>query len=496
MQTNWMKSVAIVGIAAQVGCGLVKLSVNGGGAPVNRSESGLHRGGGGGGDAPIERSDSGLHRGGGQPTKREAMAICGVDRQTPGTGLIAAVACDLHEDTYGRVATTAIRHMDAGGEKSVLAPAAFVAACGGLFTMKKTRRDPAYVDYVTYRMCRLEQAKVDDKALAAALDAAKQDDKVKQLVLDRYHAGVARLDEVTDLVAEHETTWPTDKAMFDETVKQVNQKYMPIFDRWTSTFQAIEDWYQKIPEGGPSVIEGCAAKYQKLLAKYVATVAPKAKGNALLEALKDPVGFHLSEALAVCYMEVEDPIHARAFASWYLKGGKRVEGWHEALWDAIAANTAGAHYDGKKLSNWVGSGHRLDAVAPDQAWHALDSYTANTSEEEDTVAAVKKQGDHVEITWKTKTSKEREAYDCVTDYGHVSSVDEYGKFHYDEHCKYEMVTEHSTRRPLLVLAADATRVKPGTTVAVIYGSDTKGEHTVLWVKQGDDVVWAAGITLR
>jgi hypothetical protein len=272
---------------------------------------------------------------------------------------------------------------------------------------------------------------------------------------------------------------------------------MPILD-------GLEAW-EKSLDGGPGLADGCVEPLQKLLDEYLDATVTKASGDDLLDAVHGPIGFHLSEALGICYAQSGDEWHARVFGQEYLAHARRVIGWHDAFVYVLSANAwPKQKWKGKAVSGSAAT--RMDAAPredDDKAWKYLLPYTANDQVIEDDVGSVKKAGDQLVVTFAVHKGTAVDSVGCHPDYSHVASIDETGTFHYDLiGCHTEAYATSSQEHSVSLPLAEAGAVKAGTRIRTIRVTTEKwDEHkplasVLVWVKRGKDIVWAAGHAVR
>jgi hypothetical protein len=418
---------------------------------------------------------------------------CKTDRKSQVTGPAATIAC--WADTSTPLVTWAYWHEERGDD-GPLTHAAVVAACDVLITDK-------HFYYLFYRLCRIEADQVDHAKVAAALDAAGIGGDDAKTILERYDRGAARIEGLADKVAQHVKGYPGDPSWFDDSLAQA-QVLHTAFDQWLPIFDGLDAWVASLA-GGPGFADGCAAPLQKLLDTYLDATVTKASGDALLDAVHGPIGFHLSEALGICYAQTGDEWHARVFGQEYLAHAHRVIGWHDAFVYILAANAwPKAKWKGKALSGAEIT--RMDAAPrpdDDKAWKYLDPYSANGQIIEDDVGSVKKAGDQLVVTFAVHKGTAVDSVGCRPDYSHVASIDENGTFHYDLiGCHTEAYATSSQEHPVSLPLAEAGAVKAGTRIRTLRVTTEKWDEkkpskvVLVWVERGKDVVWAAGHAVR
>jgi hypothetical protein len=414
---------------------------------------------------------------------------CKTDPRSRITGPAAAIAC---RSEAPKIIADAWWHEERGDDGPVTR-AAVVASCARMI-------GPRNWNYLGYRLCRIAAEQVDEPRLTAALDEQGIADPERGTILARYAEGKQTIDGLAARAAEHERGYPGDRAYFDDSLAQTRQLYQERFAHWLPRIDELGAWGASLA-GGPGFAEGCRARTGKLLDEYLRSAVPKAKGTHLLEALRDPIGFHLTEARGVCDAELRDEWHARVFAEEYLGHARRVVGWHDALWYVLAANAwPDAKWKNKALSS--DRVNRIEAApneTDDKLWRYLARYSANGQTDEDVVDSVKRQGDHVVVTFKKTNGSQLNTVGCKPDYSHVSSIDANGGFHYDQRgCRTVEDKFVKQTHPVSLPADEAVAVKPGTRIRVLrvlsdpWDEKKPSSVVLVWVKRGPDVVWAGG----
>ncbi len=439
----------------------------------------------------------------------EMEALCAAEREGA-KGAVASVACRIRgaADPRGRVhgvdldpaltrrAWTSMEH----GDTNPIFPAAVVAGCRRIYDLQDGR-------YVAYRLCAADRARVDPAALDKALVAAGLGPYARARFRASFESGAAPLDELAAEIAKHEKSYPGDKKLFDESIAQVDARYVPLFAKWQKTLDDVEAWYGTTG-AGPGDVEGCQEKLVPILQGYVDATLPKASGEALLDTLRDPVGFHLTEALAYCHLRSEDQRRARAIWERVLPGGVRIDGVHDAYWHVIERNGRSGAY--KKVSTWGTNVVRLDDQPKSLAVQALGEVPGNaegnsTAYEEDVAGGVARAEGEVLVTFSKKSAYDIAVSGCKEDFSHPRRIDEYGNIHYDlKGCKEEKIP-YKFRRPGVKLAqGEGQQVSKGATIlfAGDRGADWRKTEqparagALVLVKKGKDTIWAMGVRAK
>ncbi|MES2640895.1 MAG: hypothetical protein V4850_15505 [Myxococcota bacterium] len=424
----------------------------------------------------------------------------------PIRGLFQKATCTGFND--GWLAAFVFTQMDTVSEHSadVFWPAALVGLCGTLLD-GNGMGDPATSEYIRFRQCKTELDKVTPEALDASL-AKHAPNKVAALSFRMfYERGVGRMAKYDAKVTSIEKGYPATKKMYDDAVTQVDEKYTPILAKWQPTLTGIDDWMKTL-SGGPGYAEGCAPTYTKMLQDYVDTAVPEAKGDALLRALRDPVGYRLTEALAMCHymLDLTNVTRSRAMRDVLLAGGDRISGRHQAVEMLVKRSLEGPlNYRGQRVIDGITPIETLAAWpsnAVDQTLGAPPKPPADPRYgrpwSEDVVVSVKPQGDTAVITFQKRTGTATITDSCTYDYSHIAGIDMWGNFLYDVvSCKTHDIKVDTTQTAALVPIDQVAKVTPGTKVALVYaqgGSEAPKPANVVYVTKGNDVIWAGGVS--
>ncbi len=368
--------------------------------------------------------------------------------------------------------------LDQGATHQVGAAAAVIACSYG-------RR------YFTWRICEADAATITPDALAKDLDAIHAPPYARFLMLGRYQMALNRLAARANEMAELEKNYPADKALFDAVYKQVGEHYVPMFAKWGKQLAELDAWESGLRRG-PGNAGDCVPKWTTTLQSYVDSVVPKANKDALLAALKDPIGHRFTHALAVCLDAKGDGDSAAMIDS--LAGGETVIGIHDAVGDLLRRNGVGGKYQGVALHD----------QQPDLDYYLYEpgvrlENTRRVTEHESTVASVTTVGDKQRIAFVHKSERQWANNMCEVDYKTVVGIDDYGNFRYAmRNCKAVYENVNLTPSPLLVPRGSAGPVAKGLRVGKSYDTphadDEKVDQPgrVAWIRRGLDVIWVAG----
>lgn len=393
------------------------------------------------------------------------------------------------------------------GHDTIVA-AGVVTQCAAVLPRSGDGRDPngAYWDW---RLCQ-DVAKTYDRAsLDEALKAAGVSDWVRLAFQVKAETASAKLDALGPAFAKFEKGWPAVPKMYDAAVVLVNEKYVPMLEKWRPTLDAVDVWAEEL-RGGPGFAEGCAERWGGEVKRYLAESGVEAQGTALWEVLREPVGVGLLEAYALCRSQTGFPGYAEMVTDDALAGVHRVTRWHRALHDALKASVRGdGTWQGQPLPPAVVQVPFSAQFEPDVArgWlRVSDRAPERPYSYEETVASVSVKGDVATITFPKRSGTAQIPTDCSPDYSHVARIDEFGRFWYDWKCaSSKTVSVNETFRPVEVPAWQAERIAVGVKVAM----DLQGQGTryrveeggpsavkgdVVWVKKGKDIVWAVGFS--
>ncbi len=420
--------------------------------------------------------------------KEETAKLCKQDRGDGALGIVAAVVCDHRAGELLRLAWDA----EDRGKQDIVYPAAAVAACAVLNEQRKW-------SYPTYRLCLEDRAAAGADQLTAALGKAGAGPLARARFLADFEIGVATLDLLAKDVTKHDKGYPDDAKYYDDVREQVEKKYLPVFRTWEATLREIEAWVPTLKDG-PGYAEGCEEKYTKLLQRYVDTALPKgkAKDDALLDVLQDPVGYRLSEALAECHLALGDEEEGKAIRDFILGGGVRVTGPHDAVFQALDRGAKGSKYE--NITTWVTEPNRQDLVPAGPLsgvpTHRMNKGTAgNVIVPEVKIGSVSVKGDQATLTF-PKNVGDYHYMQCEPDYAHVVRVDEYGYVHYGQkNCKEKVTKYDATPPPITIDASAGKRLAKGVALLYVGGREGSKDAAIpLWARKGDDVFWAIGVS--
>jgi len=251
-----------------------------------------------------------------------------------------------------------------------------------------------------------------DEALTGLTAAAG----AKELFVQHFRAGADRIAKLDASMTEHEKGYPNEKALFDDVAKMVETKYRPAFKQFAPTLAEIETWRAEVAKG-PGFAAGCEEKWQKALQGYATKAAPKAKGDALAEALWTPVGHRMVQALAWC-QEVIGPSRATIHGvRGMLPGGGSFTGTYEMEAELLRDRSyVRKEYEGMPMSSWA---RTMELRADDEEsltrklggpWYSSGRWRFAGGDE---VLSVTPKGALATITFKRVSRKDFELYDCV-----------------------------------------------------------------------------------
>ncbi|MDP2304811.1 MAG: hypothetical protein Q8P18_02130 [Pseudomonadota bacterium] len=425
----------------------------------------------------------------------------------PVRGLLQKATCTGFND--GWLAAFVFTQMDtapAAESDDAFWPAAFVGLCGTLLK-GDGMGDPATSEYVKFRQCKTELDKVTPEALDAAIEQHAPNQAAALSFRMFYEKGVGRMARYDAKITSIEKGYPATKRMYDDAVVQVEETYAPILVQWQPTLTGIDDWMKTL-SGGPGYAEGCAPTYTQMLQDYVDVAVPEAKGDALLRALRDPVGYRLTEALAMCHymLDMTDVSRSRAMRDVLLAGGDRISGRHQAVELLVKRSLEGPlNYRGQRVIDGIAPIETLakwPSNAVDQTLGAPPKPPADPRYgrpwAEDVVVSVKPQGDTAVITFQKRTGTATITDSCTYDYSHIAGIDMWGNFLYDVvSCKTHDIKVDTTQTAAVVPIDQVAKVTPGVKVTLVYrqgGSEEPKPANVVFVTKGNDVIWAGGVS--
>lgn len=361
--------------------------------------------------------------------------------------------------------------------------------------------------YWDWKACQRVAERFDRASLDAALSSQGVSDWVRLAYEVKVETARASLDRLAAGFATFERGWPAAKKMFDATVAQVDEKYVPMLEKWRPTLDEVDAWVEEL-RGGPGFAQGCAERWGGQIERYLADSGVKAKGTALWEVLREPVGVGLLEAYGLCRSQTGFPSYGEVIAQDAVAGVFRVTRWHRGLDDALrSAVRADGTYGGEPLPTEVRQARLSFSFEPDGArqWlRAPEKAPERPYSYEETVSAVTVKGEIATITFPKRTGSATVPTDCTPDYSHIARIDEFGKFWYDWKCAgSKTVSVNETFRPVEIPAWQAGKVAAGSKVAVDLagqgvsyrveeGGPSAVKGDVVWVKKGNDIIWAVG----
>jgi hypothetical protein len=273
--------------------------------------------------------------------RKQQDAICGgyreakkhPDRTSPEQMAVLATLC---EDDATAAQQGVLRAMDRGLSSPIFL-ATLVAFCGDT---------PAYY---AWRECREWADQVDPKALGVAIDQATSDAYVRdrsRAIYQRYREKLAAAEPaMADLVADN----PGLALLYDDARRDVRQDFEPRFRRWQHDLVTVDDWLDKIHRG-PRFAGTCRPDLTAMLQTYVQSAVPTPDKDRLLAALRDPIGYPIAAALAVCLKNLDDQ-EAFDKIAFFIAGARRGAGPHYALVTRLLElqRASGKAYKGKRL---------------------------------------------------------------------------------------------------------------------------------------------------
>jgi hypothetical protein len=404
----------------------------------------------------------------------------------------------------GGVVNLAWSYMDHGW-KDALFPAAVVAHCG--------MRTGTFFGYASYRQCLYEAKKTSAAQVAKALQHLGPSAFESIRFQAAYDKGAKELARLAPQMEALEQKSPDVKASVDRVYRIVDEKYAPLLAKWQPTIDEITKWSHDMNPPAD-----CVERYTNLLSDYVAEQYPGAKGDTLRLAFQDPIGYHLIEAQAACRFKQGDVKYADILRDEFLSSkspNHRVAGLHDAQW--VLLQIGDESHDAKSRGNVAaeaGTAHLIGNRSPDAFWKVKgigmpgvprdpkpvmvngNPYYLTFYSFDDTVSGVEKKGENVLVSFKPHKEKYKYLANCTIDRHHVT-WDQWGRPRYKEDCDIKTSEVTVTSEPVLIPAGDAVAVKTGARVAVLKRGTQKPSPAILvWVKKGDDIVWAAGIAAR
>lgn len=384
--------------------------------------------------------------------------------------------------------------------------AGVVVQCGAAMPKSGDGRS-ANGAYWDWKMCQRIASRFDRQSLDAALKAADVSDWVRLSYQVKVETARASLDRLAPGFATFEKGWPSGPKMFDATVAQVDEKYVPLLEKWGPTLDAVDLWVEEL-RGGPGFAEGCADRWGDEIRRYIKESGVAPKGTALWDTIRDPIGVGLLEAYGLCRSQTGFASYGEMIAQDVAAGAYRVTRWHRGFADALRANARGdGTFNGEKLNPDISQARLSVQFEQDvaRAWLRVpEKAKDNPFSYEETVSAISVSGDTATITFPKRSGTATIATDCSPDYSHIARIDEYGKFWYDWKCAgSKQVSVNETFRPIEIPAWQATGIAAGVKVAVDLagqgtsyrveeGGSTPVKGDVVWVKKGSDIIAACG----
>ena len=384
--------------------------------------------------------------------------------------------------------------------------AGVVAECGAGMPRSGDGRstNSAYWDW---KVCQRVASRFDRESLDAALKGAGVSDWVRLAFEVKVETSRAKLDALAPGFATFEKGWPSGPKMFDATVAQVDEKYVPMLEKWRPTLDAVDVWVEEL-RGGPGFAEGCADRWGGEIRRHIKESGVAPKGTALWEVVRDPVGVGLLEAYALCRSQTGFPSYGDMVAKDAAAGVWRVTRWHRGFVDALKANARGdGTFNGEKLNPDISQAGMSVQFEPDvaRAWlRVSEKPPEKPYSYEETVAGIAVNGEKATITFPKRSGTASVPTDCTPDYSHVARIDEYGKFWYDWKCAgSKTFSVNETFRPVEIPVWEAKGIAAGVKVAVQLagqgtyyrveeGGASAVQGDVVWVKKGSDVIAVAG----
>jgi hypothetical protein len=371
------------------------------------------------------------------------------------------------------------------GATSTIGTAAVVIACGNYFQP----------NYFLWRTCELDAAKITREAFERELQAIGAPEDARGVMLKRFEAANKALEARGTEMAELERGYPANKELFDAAVKQVKEYYVPMFTKWNTQLAELDAWETGLQKG-PGYAGDCVPKATSSLQAYIHSVVPKAEGDALMNAMKDPIGHRFTHALAECFIAKGDQAGGELVEAF--AGYEQVNGFHDAIGEALVNNSPQGKYKGVALKDKPALGYiRYHADNP----NSIDQNHIHPSGlvKEHQIASVTTTGGNQKITFVRETFSWSDAV-CDIDYHTVVGIDSYGNFRFREYnCKAVQNAMDATPPPILVPKGSAGPLAKGLRIMVANGGmvvpGSNGPR-VAWLRRGKDVIWAAGMVAK
>jgi hypothetical protein len=369
--------------------------------------------------------------------------------------------------------------VDHGTTRAVGTTAA-VIACGSYY-------EP---NYFMWRTCELDAAKFTRDVIERDLEAIRVPSDARRTILEHYEAARHQLDAHAAAMAELERGYPAEKELFDAAVKQVTDHYVPMFTKWNAQLADLDAWETGLQKG-PGYAGDCVPKLTSNLQAYVRTIVSKAEGDALLSAMKDPIGHRFTHALAECFIAKGDQAGGELVEA--LAGHEQVNGFHDAIGEALRNNAPEDKYKGVALKDKPTLEYlRYHADNP----HSIDQVHIRAAMlvAESRIASVDTEGDNQKITFARESVPWSRA-DCDVDYHTVVGIDSYGNFRFREYnCRTVSGAADATPRPLLVPSGSAGPIAKG--MLIMVSNALTNTRRVAWLRRGHDVIWSVGMVAK
>ncbi|MFN7144101.1 MAG: hypothetical protein ACK4YP_10010 [Myxococcota bacterium] len=424
-------------------------------------------------------------------------AVCngqGWPYEDPESGFIGKATCGGYKNEWlADFAFTAIDH----GETSAIYPAAVVGLCGEEL-QGDGMGDPAGSEYFLWRQCVDEAARVDRAALEARLAEKAPNDVAATSFLVWYEKGLGRIEKWRPKMEETEQTHPAARQAYEDASAKVAETWSPALQQWRGELDAVDAWLEAVGKN-PRDTGTCEVDLAGKLQAYVDATGA-AKGDTLLERLKDPVGYRFTEALTLCWHLKGDRDLAKLWRDILLSDGIRVEGEHQGMQTLLIRNAGYGQYKGEAVP-LTAPGRRLVLAREDETWaqrtlgraESADRLAQSNVYTAEKVAGVSINGEVATLTFPRRTGTFDRTVGCQNDYTKLLRIDQWGYLHYAQKgCKVETYTADITQAPSRVPAWQAKLVKAGDTVYLPRKTGEPVDVDLAWVKRGSDVIWAGG----
>lgn len=405
-------------------------------------------------------------------------------------------------DAITRLATA----MDHGQGDAIVA-AGVVEQCTDLLT---SNGDVQPTQWLRWKGCQRMAGLWTDDTLDAALRARSASDWVRLDFEIRAQTARGFLETARPTFAKVEQGYPGLVKLYDDTTARVDEKYAPRIASARADLLAIDPWLATL-SGGPGFATGCHDKWTGVLQAYVDGQGVTAKGTALWDTLRDPVGVGFTEAIAACHKASGDGVFADMLARRVVPGARRTTGWNEAFDDVIRRLKGAAFtYGGQAIPSNMGYGPPLGAWKDPVRAYIGDYFESKDRPYsfEETVATVTVAGDSVLLSFPKHKGEITAPTNCGHDYSHPLGIDRYGNIDYPFGCSGKMVIASDlTFRTAKVPAWQVEKITAGSVVAVQFPPGARYyvglaetpdavDAQVFWVKRGADITWMAGVSAR